>query len=158
MNTRLIIVLATAIALAGCAEPRKDIYALDGSRANGLLDIAFQGGAVYDAGDMSKALTIATQKCIAWGYQGAEKFGSKRTFCLEGNMFGCQASEQTVKFQCVGSPDRGQYGALVPFDSSAGQQQTAPSKQVQLDRLSSENMSYEEYQRRYKAISSQPNF
>uniref|UniRef100_UPI003FD7E666 YecR family lipoprotein n=2 Tax=Pseudomonas TaxID=286 RepID=UPI003FD7E666 len=128
------------------------------SRANGLLDIAFQGGAVYDAGDMSKALTIATQKCIAWGYQGAEKFGSKRTFCLEGNMFGCQASEQTVKFQCVGSPDRGQYGALVPFDSSAGQQQTAPSKQVQLDRLSSENMSYEEYQRRYKAISSQPNF
>jgi len=154
MNTKLIFAFAFAVALAGCAEPRKDIYALDGSRADGLLDVAFQGSAAYDAGDMTKALEIASQKCRVWGYQGAEKFGSKRSVCRNKNFFGCLESEQTVKFQCAGSPDRGQYGSTAPYSPGIAAP-TAPSKQSQFDQLSSENLPYEEYQRRYKAIAAQ---
>ena len=155
MKIGLIVALTSAIALVGCVEQRKDIYALDGSRADGLLDVAFQGGANYDAGDINKALEIAAQKCKAWGYKGADKFGSRRTVCLASGLFGCLNSEQTVKCQCLGSPDRGLYGSVSSTGYQTVPSPAAASKEAQLEQLSSQNLPYEEYQRRYKAIAGQ---
>lgn len=139
--------------ISGCAQPQKDIFALDGSRADGLLDIAFQGAGSFDSSDTAKALAIASEKCAAWGYQGASKFGSKHTFCLSSNYFGCVSSQVTMKFQCLGNPNTGypQPGAGAG-DRPAPASTSKQSRDEQVDRLSQESISYEEYQRRYKEI------
>lgn len=144
--------------IAGCAQPQKDIFAFNGSRADGMVDVAFQGGGGYfDSSDTTKARAIAAEKCSAWGYQGASELGGRRTICLSTNSFGCASSEMTMKFQCLGNPDAGYQRSVA---ASSGRQAPAtaytpgsqPSRDEQLDRLTKENISYEEYQVRYKKI------
>lgn len=148
-----------AFLIAGCAGPQKptmDIYAFNGSRADGVVDIAFQGDRAFTAADAAKGRSVAVEKCSARGYQGASEFGSRRTVCLSSGSLGCAASEMTVKFQCLGNPDAGYTSSAAfarPQSTAASLPQTSQrSREEQLDRLAKENISYEEYQVRYKRI------
>ncbi|MFJ3486559.1 YecR family lipoprotein [Pseudomonas sp. NPDC090202] len=96
-----------AVAIAGCVQNPTDISALDGSRADGMVTVAFQGNNRITSADFSKRLTIAAARCSAWGYQGADKFGNQFTRCTSANYFGCATSEIVVKYQCLGNPDMG---------------------------------------------------
>lgn len=163
---RLIITLAAAATLAGCATP-KNFYAVGGSRADGTIDMA------YDFAQFEKpvvnhqqAQTIAKSKCGVWGYKMAESFGGQTINCQQRDGWGnCVAGQIVIKYQCQGNLDAPAAAAVVPVTSFAPSAPAALGsvplskeqwKQQQLDRLQGETgLSYEEYQRRYQQIMAQ---
>lgn len=55
--------------------------------------------------DMNKANELAEKRCKAWGYSGAESFGSEQTECLIRRGFGnCGTRRVSVIYQCLGAP------------------------------------------------------
>lgn len=97
--------LALVVLLAGCAT-QKDWLVTGGSRADGVVSLAYEHNE-FQRPELSQAEAdqLATQKCIAWGYKGAESFGSQRNDCLSRRGFGnCGTRRVTVEYQCTGSP------------------------------------------------------
>jgi len=168
------LLLLVMTALAGCSVKR-DFYATGGSRADGVIDMAYD----YKPNEnivtnKKQAYTIARSKCASWGYTDAEAFGGQTKICTSSSRSdGCAAWQVTVKYQCLGSLERPQ-GPLnylgpsmssapraaqvvepVSANASSGARQPLSEKDyqdIQLDKLMHEDISYEEYQRRYRAI------
>lgn len=149
---RILWMSAFAAALAGCAQQPTEIFALDGSRSDGMVTVALQGTNPITVADMNKALTISSQRCAAWGYQGAEKFGSKFDRCTSSSSFGCTSSETVVRFQCIGNPDAGGPKLSSASSWSSAQTKSESVRDEQIQRLMQSNLPYEEYQARYRKI------
>jgi len=163
VTKKLIIALAAAVTLTGCATP-KNFYAVGGSRADGTIDMA------YDFAQFEKpvvnhqqAQSIAKSKCGVWGYGRAESFGGQTVNCQQRDGWGnCVAGQVLIKYQCQGNLDAPTSAAVVPAASFVPSAPAAAGsiplskeqwKQQQLDRLQGETgLSYEEYQRRYQQI------
>lgn len=168
------LLLLVITALVGCSVKR-NFYATGGSRADGVIDMAYD----YKPNENTvinkkQAYTIARSKCAAWGYANAEAFGGQANICtLPSGSKGCAAWQVTIKYQCLGSLERpgAPLNYLVPAaasapraaplvepvsaNASAGARQPLSEKDyqdIQLDKLMHEDISYEEYQRRYRAI------
>lgn len=94
-----------ALCLGGCAT-QKDWLVTGGSRADGTIDLSYESNEFQRAKlSQEQADQLATKKCMAWGYKGAEAFGSQRTDCLSRRGFGnCGDRRVTVVYQCTGSP------------------------------------------------------
>ncbi|MBO9722466.1 YecR family lipoprotein [Xanthomonas phaseoli] len=99
------LVLSTAIGLAGCAT-QKEMLVTGASRSDGTITLAYESNEFQRVSvDGEKALDMATQRCKAWGYDGAESFGSQETECLSRRGFGnCGSRRVSVVYQCTGSP------------------------------------------------------
>lgn len=101
---KLIPIALVALALAGCAT-QKDYYASGGSRADGVVKMSYDwGGMDVPKVNEQQAVEIATQRCKAWGYTGAESFGQGKAECTGSDLFGCAAWRRTKEFQCTGTP------------------------------------------------------
>src|SRR3974390_811316 len=80
MRVSLIAVAITSMAIssiltAGCAT-QKQLVSTGGSRANGTVDLSFEYGMFEKPHwDWNQAHDEAAQRCAAWGYSGAERFG-----------------------------------------------------------------------------------
>ena len=97
--------LGVLVLLAGCATQQSWLVT-DGSRADGVVSLSYQHNE-FQRPELSQAEAdqLATQKCMVWGYKGAEAFGSQRTECLSKRGFGnCGSRQVTVEYQCTGSP------------------------------------------------------
>lgn len=137
------IILAASIAACAPVKIKTGIYALDGSRSGGTLDVAYEPGTDgVTATDWQQGLSLAAQKCGAWGYQAADPFGGRITLL----------SKTIVKYQCLGSPDN---KSLTATQTGAESNSNLIDKSGQLRSLSDQNIPYEEYQRRYQAIIAQ---
>lgn len=93
------------VSLAGCATHQSWLVT-GGSRADGVVSLSYQHNE-FQRPELSQeeADQMAKQKCMAWGYKGAEAFGSQRNDCLSRRGFGnCGTRQVTVEYQCVGSP------------------------------------------------------
>lgn len=175
-----ILLLATAYTLFGCSV-HKDYYATGGSRADGVVD----GGYEYQSNeqpvaDRNQAYQIARTKCGLWGYGDAEPFGRDVQSCELRTGFGqCATYRVSIKYQCLGAPaqSQGPINYLTPsgLPSPAPARTQAPVtspyiaapasavppldkqeyQQRQLQKLMEENLPYEEYQKRYRAIIAQ---
>ena len=44
----------------------------------------------------------AAQRCAAWGYSGAEPFGSYTSVCSQPSSSGCMKTMVTMEYQCTG--------------------------------------------------------
>lgn len=80
----------------------------EGSRADGVVSLAYEHNE-FQRPELNQAQAddLAQKKCVAWGYNGAESFVSKRTDCLSARGFGnCGSRRVTVEYRCkcVGSP------------------------------------------------------
>ncbi|WP_280377525.1 YecR family lipoprotein [Pseudomonas sp. BN515] len=155
--------LAAVLTISGCTT-KKDFYAMGGSRADGTVDLAYDFAPFEQpVVNVSQAQSIAKSKCQVWGYQEAEAFGGQQQNCHQFNGYGsCVAGQIVVKYQCIGTADRPV--ASSSFAPATPQATATPSgalsrdqwKQKQLEKLDQETgLSYEEYQRRYKAITGQ---
>lgn len=157
-----VVALAAALAITGCSTP-KDFYATGGSRADGTVDMAYDIRQFEDpVVNMNQAQTIARNKCRVWGYQDAEPFGGKQQTCHQFNGYGtCIAGQVIIKYQCLGNGNPVTTFSAAPAPTPAtstppGALSREQWKQQQLQRLESESgLSYEEYQRRYRAIVAQ---
>ena len=168
-------VLVAAAIIAGCST-KKDFYATGGSRADGVVDMAYDFNRMETPViDKKQAYSIARSKCSLWGYGDAEPFGGQIQICQARSGFGeCSAWQVTVKYQCLGSLEQPQRSLnyLAPAAAPAAQPVRpsvtayAPSavassppplseqayKNTQVQQLMQQNLSYEEYQARYKKI------
>lgn len=145
------------LALTGCAHTPNEIFALDGSRADGMITVAFQGPNAFGESDFNKALAIAKDRCEAWGYQGSAKFGSRIMRCTSSNYFGCASSEMVVKYQCLGNPEAGSRAVLGSTSTYRPPMQSASvdSREARVQQLMQQDLPYEEYQKRYREIMGQ---
>ena len=166
--------LLVSTLMLGCSVKR-DFYATGGSRSDGVVDMAYDYRSMEKPViDPKQAYTIARSKCALWGYNDTEPFGGKIQTCTLRSGFGeCAAWQVTIKYQCLGNLERpeaplnylGSAGVSAPRSAPvvtpASAEVSAPGKQplsekdyqdIQLDKLMREDISYEEYQRRYKAI------
>jgi hypothetical protein len=63
------------LALSGCVTT-KQWSAVGGSRGDGVVRLAYEVSALEQARvDENQAVTLASSRCNAWGYSGAEAFG-----------------------------------------------------------------------------------
>ena len=141
--------------LTGCSA-KTPFYANGGSRADGTVDMAYDTELfVNEVVNPTEAETIATQKCKVWGYESAEPFGGQTEKCFRRNGYGdCLRGQMIIKYQCIG--DLGTPSSTpTPETSTAGQLTKEQYKKIQLDELLKKNLPYDEYQRQYKAITSQ---
>ena len=105
MSSKALLVLAAAIAISGCAT-QKELLVTGASRADGVVKLSYESNEFQRVSyDAQKAQQLAAQKCMAWGYTGAESFGSEENTCLSRRGFGnCGDRRVTVAYQCTGSP------------------------------------------------------
>lgn len=102
-STLVASVLALCV-LQGCAV-QKELVSTGGSRADGTVKLSYE----YSMFEQPKlnalqGLSVATQRCAAWGYTGAEPFGGGTKSCTNRNNNGCVSWMVTVQYQCTGTP------------------------------------------------------
>ena len=87
--------------IQGCVTA-KSLQATGGSKSDGIVELSFEYGMFekpqvnWDEGDL-----IAIQRCQAWGYKSADRFGGTVESCQARNGYGnCVRTFVTVKYQC----------------------------------------------------------
>lgn len=90
------------ILIGGCAV-KKEMVPMGGSKADGTVRMGYTvAGLEKPIIDFNQAKDLASKKCRTWGYEGAEPFGGQSSTCAQMSGFGCQISNVTVEYQCVG--------------------------------------------------------
>lgn len=93
-----------ALTLAACATPEV-LQATGGSRADGTVSLSFEYGLFQKpVVDWNQANATAAQRCAAWGYSSADRFGGVINRCEQYNQYGCILTLVTVNYQCTGHP------------------------------------------------------
>lgn len=101
---RNIFLILMALSFSGCAV-QKEMIATGGSRADGTIKLSYQVSPIeFPIIDENKSLTSAVQRCKAWGYENAEKFGGSNTTCTSPSFAGCALYTVTTEYQCTGTP------------------------------------------------------
>lgn len=100
---RLILTTAAMLSMCSCAVT-KQWTATGGSRADGTVKLSYEYGLFQQPKlDESQAVTLAGQRCIAWGYESAEAFGGVNNLCTSKDSFGsCTQWLVTKEYQCIG--------------------------------------------------------
>ena len=97
------ILAAAAISLCGCASTPITPVPVGGSRADGTVEMAYEFGAFQNPQvDYTAAQIQAEQRCAAWGYTAAEKFGGEKRMCSVPTNSGCMGFQVSVNYQCTG--------------------------------------------------------
>ncbi|MFA6301658.1 MAG: YecR family lipoprotein [Legionella sp.] len=96
------LLLICALLLAGCATT-KTMQAIGGSKADATVKLAYRYGLFEKPMvDWNLADKTATQRCAAWGYKKAERFGGSQKSCLAYNGYGnCVEAQVSVTYQCI---------------------------------------------------------
>ena len=107
MNIRIVALVASLLTLVmvqGCAV-QKELVSTGGSRADGTVKLSYEYS-MFEQPKINKlqGLSVATQRCAAWGYTGAEPFGGGTKTCTNRSTSGCNAWMVTVEYQCTGTP------------------------------------------------------
>ena len=86
--------------LSGCTTI-KTMEATGGSRSEGVVELSYSTGLFESPQvDWAEAQRTATQRCQAWGYQGADPFSSPKKRC---DVPDCSAYTKTYLYQCTGA-------------------------------------------------------
>ena len=97
---RIAILLALAL-LAGC-ETIKVPMATGGSRADGIITMAYEYGMFQKPMvDWTQSDNTATRRCQRWGYATAERFEGTLSQCTYFGQYGCERWRVTTEYQCV---------------------------------------------------------
>ncbi|MGE6647947.1 YecR family lipoprotein [Shewanella colwelliana] len=102
-----ILLLALPLALLGCSSAPKEWKALDGSKADGKIIMAYTFQPALDTPPTNDedATNIASSKCQAWGYSSASFFGEESRLCSSIEMdpdgaHGCKTWMVKRIYQC----------------------------------------------------------
>lgn len=100
---KLTVVLVFGALLTACAV-QKTWVATGGSRADGVVSLAYEYGA-FEAPEVSavQGETEAAARCAVWGYTGAVPFGGDVVTCTLADLFGsCNRWRVSRDYQCTG--------------------------------------------------------
>ena len=105
MGFKILAVLSVSLWLIGCATT-KEWIPYSGSKSDGVVKLAFEYRSIETPEiEPGQANRVATERCLAWGYTGAEPFGGAMRQCIRANQYGCLAYRVTADFQCTGKTD-----------------------------------------------------
>lgn len=94
-------IVTIGLVCAGCTVD-KNLSATGGSKSDGIVELSYELGAYEQARiDWSRAQADAVQRCQAWGYQKAEKFGGEKRQCNFPSQYGCNQWFVTINYQCT---------------------------------------------------------
>ena len=89
--------------LCACSV-QKAFVPVGGSRADATIEMAFDyGGLQVPKWDKAQADAGALERCKAWGYNGAEAFGSYTSRCVQFGSKSCNVYRMSMTYQCLGS-------------------------------------------------------
>jgi hypothetical protein len=96
------ILIAVTIALAACSV-NKVPFSTGGSRSDGTVEMAYTFGAFESPKvDWNAAQIEADQRCGAWGYKSAERFGGEKRICQFTDANGiCATWQVSMNYQCL---------------------------------------------------------
>lgn len=99
---KLFAYLLLILGLTGCVTS-KEWVATGGSRSDGIVRLSYEYG-MFEQPQVNEeqAVKLATGRCAAWGYTGAEAFGGITRNCSSPTYSGCNAWIVTKEYQCVG--------------------------------------------------------
>ncbi len=97
------LVATAALLIAGCTTQQIIAQPLTGSRADGTVQMSYNVGA-FEGGkvDYTGAQLQAEERCKAWGYTSAEKFGGEQRMCTAPSQYGCMSFQVNMSYQCTG--------------------------------------------------------
>lgn len=105
MTKKNIILIIVCLAfLDGCRTKINIVpTAVDGSRADGTVTLAYEYGLFEDpVVDWDDAQKIAKKRCNAWDYKRAEPFGGVQSICVVRNGYGnCMRQQVKNVYQCL---------------------------------------------------------
>lgn len=100
---KVTVIIGLATLAAACATT-KTLQAVGGSRADGVVRLAYTYGMFEKPNvDTAAALQTAKSRCAVWGFTDAEPFGGAMQQCLAMGQYGCTQTQVTVEYQCTGS-------------------------------------------------------
>ena len=93
--------IAAAAGLAACSHVTQPMP-VGGSKADGVVMLAFETSS-RDSRDVDwrAADASAAQRCAAWRYSRAERFGAERRQCRAVGVVDCNLWAVAVDYQCV---------------------------------------------------------
>lgn len=101
-SMKALILMALCMALSACTVQREAVP-IGGSRADGTVELAYEFPDLSNPQvDWQRAQLQAEQRCKAWGYTAAERFGGERRQCNAPSGYGCMNWQVTVPYQCTG--------------------------------------------------------
>lgn len=110
----MILLLAVVALFAGCAQKvHKDWIPSTGSKADATVSMSvfWDPRTEIPVSSNEQALAEAKKKCMAWGYQSAEPFGTVTSQCAETDIVMgspvCVKMMATVVYQCLGTGSQG---------------------------------------------------
>lgn len=99
----IIMSMTFLLLLSGCSATKKDMIPMGGSKADGTVRMGYDYGMFESPKvDILQAETLAAKKCKTWGYDGAEAFGGQNSICAQPGPYGCEKTNVSVEFQCIG--------------------------------------------------------
>lgn len=115
--------MAAALAVTtGCAT-QKQWAATGGSKSDGTIKLSYEFGP-FETPQVSEtqAVSAATSRCKAWGYESAEAFGGRSTSCSQrGGLGDCLRWMVTKEYQCI---DQRKKASTASYLQPATQQST----------------------------------
>lgn len=109
--------------ISGCTT-MIDWSATGGSRSDGVVRLSYQVKEFQKAVlSEQQAIDLATKRCNAWGYRGAEAFGGATRQCVQNGGFGgCAEWRVTKEYQCTESSKEIQANKWQPVDKYTEEQ------------------------------------
>ena len=96
-----IILLCTLITMTGCATVPANWGTMGGSKSDATVKLAYTKGAFQRiTQNDSLALTLATKRCVAWGYKSAVAFEFETSKCTSFYNGSCMSEIYTREYQC----------------------------------------------------------
>ena len=103
-NLKKLMVIAVCLWASACSV-QKNFVAIDGSKADALVEVAYQYDSVTEKPvvDSDQAYRVAKERCENWGYADAVTFGLEKETCADNRGPGCNGPERIVsrQFQCT---------------------------------------------------------
>ena len=131
---KVFLIIVVALVMTGCVTT-KQWSAVGGSRGDGVVRLAYEVSAFEQARvSDEQGVNLAAQRCLAWGYSGAEAFGGTTRQCSQPAGFGgCNAWTVTKEYQCTGSGADVSRSYIEPTRTSTGSPMIVSSSEKGID-------------------------
>lgn len=97
---RILVIFCTLI-LTGCTTT-KYFQPIGGSKSDATVTLAYEYGLFERPSvDWNMADATATQRCKAWGFKKADRFGTQKSCRALGGYGNCNLVRVTTNYQCI---------------------------------------------------------
>lgn len=99
--TRLFLVLAATVAIAGCVTTYKTWTEAGGGKEEGVLQLSYEYRSYENPQvDERAGIQLARERCRDWGFKDAQRKGEDRQ-CVDGSASDCSKWRVIREYRCL---------------------------------------------------------